>query len=813
MIRNYIKIAWRNVRKNKIFSFINIFGLTIGLASCMLICLYIYDEISYDKHHGNVAQLYQVGTIFLRGDENHRVPNTPGAVAEAMKLEFPEIKETTRLVGLFVDDKTLIKYDSGKESKVFYETKGFLADPTFFSFFKYDFIEGNANTALEKPNTIVLSEDIAKKIFGNERALNKVIHIGSNTNGEADFTVTGIFKPSAAPSHIDGRFFMSYAGGGLESYVKSQRSMAGNNLFFTYLRLKKGADPKKLEAKFPAFINKYMGEDLKRSGFGKKQFLIPVKDIHLYSGMPENVTPTGSTTYLYILLSITLFTILIACINYMNLSTARASRRLREIGVKKVLGIQRSMLIKQFLAESVLLSLMAFALALMVVLLLIPAFEGLSGKEFSYSFSRVGGLLMFFLGLSIITGLIAGSYPALYLSSFKPVKILKGQLSNTFAALSLRKGLVVFQFAIAMILVVASVIIFNQMNFMRTKDLGFTKDQQIVIPLRSESAKSYYGVLKTELLNSSEIESVGASAYYPGIFNPEDANFYKEGQTMDDAKHTRTNRVDYGFIETLHIELVAGRKFSKQFSENTSMIINEEASRMYGFISPQEAVGKKIYTDREGQRYHADIIGVVRDFHFEDLRKPITPFGFTLNEGGNYNYIIAQVKGKDVGKALDAITSIWQKTNPNEPFEFTFLDEDFQKNYEAENRLSSIIGYFTLIAILISCLGLFGLVSFSAEQRTKEIGIRKVLGANVKSIVDLLLKDFLKLVFVAIIIASPFAYYFMDTWLQNFAYKTSIAWWIFVLSGSVMLIITLLTVSFQAIKAAVANPVKSLRTE
>ena len=364
MIKNYLKIAWRNLMKNKVFSFINTFGLSAGLASCMLICLYVYDELNYDKHHKNVENLYQVGTVFIRSEGDKKVPSSPAAMGQALRREFPEVVNTTKFTSLFVDDKTLLKYEDNGISKSFYETKGYLADSTFFHFFNYNFIEGNGVTALNTPNSIVISEDIARKIFGQQSALNKVLHIESNTNGDGNFTITGVFKPLKNPSHIDGRFFMTFVGGGLESYTKSQTSMAGNNMFFTYVELRDGANAKQLEAKFPAFVDKYMGNDLKKAGFGKKQFLTPVKDIHLNSEMPDNVTPSGSKTYLYILMSIALFTLLIACINFMNLSTARSSKRSGEVGIRKVLGAQRNGLIYQFLSESILLSCIAFLFAL-----------------------------------------------------------------------------------------------------------------------------------------------------------------------------------------------------------------------------------------------------------------------------------------------------------------------------------------------------------------------------------------------------------------------------------------------------------------
>ncbi len=816
MIKNYFKIAWRNLMKNKVFSFINVFGLSAGLASCMLICLYVYDELNYDTAHPNVKNVYQVGTVFLRPEGEKKAPSTPAALAAAMRQDFPEVVNTTRLTSLFVDDKTLLTFKDNQISKSFYETKGFLADPSVFTFFDYQFTEGDAKTALTGPFSMVISEEIARKVFGQQSAIGKTLLVESNTNGAADFTITGVFRPSKTPSHIDGRFFLSIPGGGIDTYLKSQTSMAGNNLFYSYVELQDGANVAAMEAKFPAFIEKYMGNDLKKAGFGKKQFLLPVKDIHLRSGMPDNITPNGSMSYLYILMSIAFFTLLIACINFMNLSTARSSKRSGEVGIRKVLGAHRQSLIYQFLSESVLLSVLAFGFSLMIVRLLTPVFAEIADKTFAFTPPQHFGLFGGFLALSLITGLLAGSYPAFYLSSFQPIKVLKGRLANSLAAVSLRKGLVVFQFTISCLLIIASVVISNQMSFMRSTNLGFNKDQQLVVPLRNEATKLSYAALKNSLSQSNLIQSVGGAVYYPGIFNPESANFYREGQDVASVKATFTNRVDFDLLKTLDFQLVAGRSFSADFPADTSgenIILNEKAISEIGFASATDAIGKKIMSNGQTQTMGFTVVGVVKDFHFEDFKKPIAPFGFTVSQQPFYNYLIAHAKSNDLAAITKIAETVWQKLNPNEPFECSFLDADFQKNYQAESRLSSIVSYFTLIAILISCLGLFGLATFSAEQRTKEIGIRKVLGASVGGIVALLSKDFIKLVALSVVIASPIAWFVMNKWLQDFAYRLPISWTVFAITTALALLIAFMTIGFQAVKAAVANPVKSLRTE
>ncbi|MEO8567939.1 MAG: ABC transporter permease, partial [Ginsengibacter sp.] len=817
MLKNYFKIAWRNLMKNKIFSFINIFGLCAGLACCMLITLYILHETSYDKYQANADDIYQVGTIFIQQGEEHKMPNTPAPLAAAMQQDFPQVQQTVRLMGLFAEDKTLMQYhEKNGNTKSFYETRGFLTDPTFFRMFTYHFIEGDPANALNEPKTIVLCEEIAKKIFGNGPALNKVVHISSSTNGDNDFLVTGVFKSNDQPSHIDGRFFLSMNGGQMENYIKENgTSFATNNMFYTYVKLKAGSNPQNIQASFPAFIDKYAGKDLKAVGFGKKQFLIALKDIHLRSGMDKDVTTSGSLTYLYILASIALFTLLIACINFMNLSTARSSKRSAEVGIRKVLGAEKTSLIRQFLGESLFMSLLAFAFALVIVAMLLPAFNIVSGKDLSLTFKNNGWLIALFFLLSLFTGLIAGSYPAFYLSSFKPIKVLKGRFSNSLAAISLRKGLVVFQFIISVILIIASVVIAGQMHYLRSTDLGFDKDGQIIIPLRSETAKHLYSPLKDGWIKLSQVQGVGASLYNPGIFNPSDNAFYKEGESMNNAKRTRMNSVDEEYLQTLNIKPVAGRLFSKEFPSDTGnvLIFNERAIKEIGFSSSAKAIGKKVYYNYGGTETSFKIVGVVKDFHFEDLHLPITPYAYGLRNEKIFNYMVVHAKPGNITALLKSIGNVWHQLNPNEPFEYSFLDQDFQKNYEAENRLASIVGYFTIIAILISCLGLFGLATFSAEQRIKEIGVRKVLGASVPDIVTLLSKDFLKLVFVAIIIASPIAWYVMNKWLQDFEYRIHITWSVFAITTLVALFIALATISFQAVKAAIANPVKSLRME
>jgi putative ABC transport system permease protein len=815
MMKTYLKLAFRSLIRNKVFSFINVFGLSIGLTCCLLISMYIYQQFSYDTHHQLADRLYQLGTVSIIEGKAERNATTPAPMGPVMQQEFPEIASTTRLMKAFEDDKTLLQYTTDDGVKSFYETRGYFADSTFFELFSYSFKEGSPLTALTVPNSLVISEEIAVKIFGKESALNRTIHINSNTNGEVDFKVTGVFIPSKNPSHIDARFFMSMKSGAVGRWVSSLTDLVNNNLFYTYLLLKPGADENQLEAKFAGFISKHAGAELKASGRQRQQYLTPVKNIHLYANDEGNVTPGGSISYLYILMSIAAVTLLIACVNFMNLSTARSSKRAVEIGVRKVLGAEKNSLIRQFLWEAILLSIIAFIISLGLTALLASAFEEIAGIEFSFTKQQLLVLTGGFFLITLITGFIAGIYPAFYLSAFKPVKVLKGKFSNSLAAVSFRKVLVVFQFIISGALIVASITISNQMRYLRTKDLGFVKDQQIIIPLRTTTSKSIYPSFKNELVQNPSISSVGASIYYPGITNVTDWLLYKEGTSSDNTKTVFINKVDESYLQTLGIKPVAGRLFSKEFPADTSnrIILNEQAIDQFDFASAEDAIGKNIQANWGQQTVQFHIVGVVNNFHFKDLHTGIEAYGFLLDRYRNFNYVIAHTNGKDIRSVVNNIAVSWKKLSPNEPFEYTFLDQDFQKNYSAESRLSEVIQYFTIIAISISCLGLFGLTSFSVEQRTKEVGIRKVLGASTVGIVSLLSKDFLKLVMISFLIASPIAWYFMNEWLQSFAYKTPFTLWILLSGCAMAVLIAFFTISIQAIKIALTNPVKNLRTE
>ena len=818
MLKNYFKIALRNLLKNKVFSLVNILGLSIGMACCMTILLWVKQELSYDRHHVDSENIFRVGTIFIGQGEETRLSGTPAPFGPALRSEYPEIQAMARLVAPFNnEDKSLIQQmDEKSAQESFYETGGYYVDSSFFEIFTYDFIAGDPKTALNQPNTAVLSEEVAQKIFGTSDPIGKIFRTKSSM-GDLDYQVTGVFKNPKQASHINARFFMSIYTGGLGEFITNVTDMAGNNFIQTYLRLKPGTSAAVLESKFPQFVEKYMSKDLKAAGFEKKQYLTSVPDIHLRSDSDSfTLSQPGNINYVYILASIALLTLIIACINFMNLSTARSGTRATEVGIRKVMGAEKQNLIRQFIGESILLSLLSFLFAVVIVELFLPTFNSLTNKELSLLVKPQE--LLWFLGIALLTGLLAGSYPALYLSSFNPTKVLKGKLVNSLSAVALRRGLVIFQFIISICLITSSLFISQQMRFLQTQSLGFQKEQQLVIPLRSLDSKRNFPALKNELLQNPQIRATTAATTYPGIFPANDISLYKQGQTVDNGKIVRINYVDEDFQETLGMEIIAGRFFSKDFPADTArrLVVNEATLRAVGFESPETAVDQPVFFDWQGEQLRFEIVGVVKDFHFESLHKEIMPYALQLF---NYeitpppSYLVARMGTNKISETLASIEQTWKSLHPSQPFEYSFLDEDFQRNYEAEGRIHSIIRYFTIIAIFISCLGLFGLAAFTAERRTKEIGIRKVLGASVGSIVTLLSKEFLLLVGIAFLIATPVAWYAANRWLEGFAYRIPVQWWVFAIAGVLALAIALFTISFQAIRAAVANPVNSLKTE
>ncbi len=810
MIKNYFKIAFRDLSRNKAFSFINIFGLAVGLATCLLIMLYIFDESSYDKHHKDGDRVFRIISKNAKGEG---WAAGPGPLAEGLKNELPDVEQSTRLL-TFPDIATLLlKYEHGAESKQFFETNGYYVDSTFFKIFTYDFIYGNAATALNEPNSTVISKELAGKFFGSENPVGKSILI-TTPFGEFNYTVKGVFSSEKNKSHIPANFLLTMRNTDMWNWVQNQTRWTTNNIFFTYVKLKEGANPQAFEKKLNPFFDKHAGADMKAAGFSKTLFIQPVKDIYLHSDIENELSANGNINYLYILGSIGAFILMIACINFMNLSTARSQKRAKEVGVRKVMGAEKSSLIRQFLGESFIMCMLSLVLAIMLSWLLLPVFNNLTQKNMQPFEHPV--LLLWVTCLTLITGLLAGLYPAFYLSSFKPISVLKGKILNSFSATAIRKGLVVFQFTISVCLILGAIVIWQQLNLFKNQQLGFTKEQKIVLPMQKsyKNSETNYTPLKNELLQNPAVKSVTVGSTYPGIPDLNDMLFYAEGKAASDLVDIHLAAIENDYIKTLGMTVVSGRSFSKEFTgDSAGIILNETAIKQLGY-DPNSAIGKKIQYDFAGNHGLFQITGVVKNFNFESLHTDIKPCGFTTGAFANkYGYVIASVNTNNYPQLIKDVEKSWNKLNAGTPFLYSFIDQDFQRNYEKERRTSNIIVYFTIIAILIACLGLFGLAAFSAEQRTKEIGIRKVLGASVTDVTALLSKDFIKLIIVAIIIASPIAWYCMDKWLQNFAYRITISWWMFAAAGSLAVIVALMTVSFQAIKAAIANPVKSLRTE
>ncbi|WP_271768587.1 ABC transporter permease [Aquimarina algiphila] len=805
MFKNYIKIAWRNLLKNKFFSLINIFGLAVGLATCFLLMLYVFSETSYDKHHKDINQIYRVA---LEAD-GEKWAAGPAPLAQGLASDFPEIEEATRILNFPTTDKMLLKDESTNIK--FYETNGYYVDSTFFKVFTYDFSYGDLKTALNQPNTVVISEAIAHKLYGNANPIDKVINI-EIPYGKYNYTVKGVFKNNSTKSHINANLFLSMQNTDIGEWVGQQTNWAYNNIFHTYIKLGKGTNAIAFEEKLPAFLERNAAVDFKEMNLSKELFLQPVKDIYLKSDIGNELSVNGNMTYLYIFGSIAAFLLLIACINFMNLSTARSEKRAKEVGVRKVMGAHKKSLIFQYLGESLMMSVLALGLSVVIVVLFLPIFNKFSQKELVFLESPQ--LIFWGIGLTLFTGLLSGLYPAFYLSSFKITTVLKGKLVNSFSATFIRKGLVVFQFAISVCLILVAVVIAKQLDFIKNQDLGFKKDQQIILPLRSTTAVDNYNAFKNEMLKNPKVASVSAGSTYPGFDLVQDMFIYAEDKSLDDKVEIHYAQANEDYIKTLGYTLIKGRLLSTNpEADLDGVVLNETAIKQLGYDA-NNAIGKKVHYEFDNQQQSLQIVGVIKDFHSRSFHKSILPYAIRKFDKGNQpNYFIVNIKEGQFDNALSSVKGVWKKINPEVPFQYSFLDQDFQRNYEREQRMSNVIMCFTFIAIFIACLGLLGLASFTTEQRKKEVGIRRVLGASVLGITTLLSKDFLKLVVIAILFASPISYYLGSRWLEGFAYHINISWGLFVIAGGVALGIAFATVSFQVIKAAVSNPVKSLRTE
>ncbi|MDP4262375.1 MAG: ABC transporter permease [Bacteroidota bacterium] len=808
MLKNYLKIAWRNIWRNKSFSLLNILGLTAGTVCCLYIVLYVRDQYGYDTQHPDASSIYRIRTVIEgKNDKGFNSASSSPPIAMGMKMDFPEVVAATRVL-LFTDGGDNLLSVPGSDNS-FYEPKGYLVDSTFFQLFSYKFIEGQPLHSLDEPYTVVLSSAVAAKLFGKNNALNQQINIGNRISAHV-FKVTGVFDETYGKSHWHPHFIMNMNSGGIGEYVRTNNQWAGQNFVYNYVKLNPNANANDLQAKLPAFLEKHGGDNLRELGMKKQLFLQKVTGIHLYSsGISNQIDKVSNARFLYLLLTIAFFIQLIACVNFINLTTARSVRRAREIGVRKVAGATKSSLIRQFLGESVLISFIAVLLAIPVVIVLLPSLNALTESSISIESFNHAGVISVIAGLGLVTGLLAGIYPALYLSGFKPVSVLKGTFSFKSSSIFLRKGLVVFQFVIAIILIISVIIISRQINYMQSKDLGFDQKQQLIIPFQNDQARQHFTALNNELMSLKDVKGAAGCAYYPSQYVLSDYLVYKPGQDMNSGKVVKVNRVSENFFGVMGIRIEAGRNLRQSDTSNQA-VVNERTLQAFG-IEKDKAIGSKLFSDFEGSHNEFEIVGVTNDYNYNSLKEEIQPLmTFYSNRP---SYMVVKMATNDYKSVLSGVSAAWKKTIKGMPFEYSFLDEEVQKQYTDESTLKRISNSFTGLAILISCLGLFGLAMFTAQQRVKEIGVRKVLGASVAAIAAMLSKDFLKLVFISIFIASPVAWWAMNKWLQDFAYKTNISWWVFVLAGAAALLIAWITVSFQAIKAAVANPVKSLRTE
>jgi len=809
MLKSYFKTAFRFLLKNKTFSFINIIGLATGTLCCLYILLYVQDQYSYDKHYKNAKDIYRINTTLVLTGDKHNSSTASPPIGPAMKNDFPEVIQFTRVINssLLGAKQHLLRY----KEKSLYEKDAFIVDSTYFDIFNYHFVNGSSKNALTEPYTVVLIKTTADKLFGNENPVDKVITI-DDAFGKHDFKVTGVVDESLGKSHIQGNMFITMNSGGLGAYVRSDNDWAGNNFADIYIKLRPDASAAILESKIPAFLKKYGAQQMKAVGMQKQLHLQAVTTIHTTPNYENEISKTVSTSFLNVLILIAVLIQVIACINFMNLSTARASKRAKEVGVRKVIGAGKYDLIKQFLGESFLLAFIGVAIALPLLWMVLPYLNQITQTQIHLTFFGDYRLWVMLASLIIVTGLVAGSYPAFYLSAFEAIKVIKGNFNNHISAAGIRRSLVVFQFVLSIVLIAGIIIIYSQLNYIKNKDLGYSSTQKIVFNFYTNDTQGKMANFANDLRQLADVKLVTSSNNYFSQPILRDHGVYPPGGNMPTAIDAQNISADQYFVKTNGIRIVSGRDFMQ--GDSGKVLVNETLMKRLA-LTPQTAPGTRLYTQYgSSPTTFVTIAGVMKDFNYTSLHDGVKPFMLEYDVApGDLSSMIVSVNSKNYKTLLGQIQTVWQKDLTAVPFEYSFLDEEVQKQYESEITMSHIINSFTLMAILISCLGLFGLATFSAEQRHKEIGIRKVLGASVTGIVQLLSKDFLKLVIIAFAIATPIAWYAMDKWLQAYAYRISLSWWMFALSGLIAVFIALFTVSFQAIKAALTNPVKSLKTE
>ena len=802
-----MKTAWRSLRNNKIFTILNVAGLSIGLACSLLIALYVFDELSYDRYNTHANLIYRIDEQVKYGDFNYNGTEVPAIMGPVFAKDFKQIDHYTRL-----KSSPGIVLRKGEEN--IREEKVIYADSSLFDVFSLVMIAGNQKTALKEPNSLVMTESAARKYFNSIDIIGKTIL----ADGSNNYKITGVIRDIPPQSHFSFDFLLPVTD------LESSRSDSWINFNFqTYLLLKTGTDARQFEKQLNKAFAQYLGpqyksilnvseNDFKKAGNYMVCSLMPLTDIHLHSQLSDELAVNGSIQYVYVLSAIAIFILLIACINFMNLSTASSANRAKEVGVRKVLGGLKNNLIAQFLTESLVTCFISFILAIAIAALLLPFFNQLAGKEIRASVLLTPSILSGILLLLLFVSLISGSYPAFFLSSFQPIHVLKGRLSTGFKSSALRNSLVVLQFTVSVILMIGTLVIYDQLRYIRNKDLGFNKEQVLVLQ-NSSALEKNSSVFANELLNMPGVKNVTTSGYLPlaGLRNGQ--GFTTTSQ-FDGKNFTLMQRwpVDARYLPTLQIKLNAGRNFSSRNpTDSSAVIINEAAAGIFGGANP---LNKKLYmlTDLStGKSTGFTVIGVIKDFNFNSLRNRVAPLVLRLQPDNNGMAI--RISTRDIPGLLNRIRDRWKQLVSSRPISYSFLDEEFNKQYDADQRIGKIFLVFSVLAIFIACLGLFGLVTFAAEQRLKEIGIRKVLGARITNIFELLSKNFLTLLVLSILIASPIAWWAMNNWLQDFAYRISISWWIFASVAVICLLIALATISFQAIRAALVNPVKSLRSE
>jgi len=793
MLKNYLRTAFRNLWRHKGFSFLNIMGLTIGMSACFLVFLYVKFELSYDDFHSKGDRIYRVVTDINNPTEVLHFSVAAPAMPVAANRDFPEIEKQIR----FNPGSVLVRRGDVKIQ----EDNMAFADSTFFEIFDFPLLKGNPVTALTQPYNVVLSESAAKKYFGSADPMGQHLIL---TDQSYQGTVTGVMKDMPENSELREDMLVSMFSGAGDS---SRDQNWGGFGSFSYFLLKPNTNPYALEKKFPAFLENHIGKFMKENNQTYTYILEPLKDVYLKS--TRGGLASGSLTNVYVFSIVGIFILLIAGINFVNLTTARSTERAREVGIRKVIGAERQQLTKQFLGESVILCLIAFVLSVGLCAVLLPSFNFLAGKTISTGIFNHPSYMLTLLAISVGIGLLAGTYPALVLSAFQPIVVLKGRFATGNRGMLLRKGLVISQFTISIGLIVATLLVGFQLNYMRHQELGFSKDQELVLDTHGDNHRN---ALKEDIRRLPGVTSVAMSSNTPGNGAMNAYSIIQNQKGEMQVCSPDLFFVDFDYIPQYQVKLVAGRAFSRAFGADTTqaMIINEAAVRMLGYHSPQDAIGRDFSQwGRKGK-----IIGVVKDFHYQSLQQVIRPLSMRIEPNG-CDQISVKVQTTNLKKTIADIEHSWHTVIPYRPFSYFFVDEMFDRQYRAEDRFGRLFLYFAVLAIFISCLGLLGLASYSTLQRTKEIGVRKVLGASVGGIVGLLSKDFLVLVGIAFLVATPVSYFLMKGWLDGFAYRISIlgAWWIFLTAGVAAFLIALLTISLQAIRAALMNPVVSLRSE